>query len=214
MARIEAFEKYSKEYDDWFTRNKNIFLSELNAIKSFIPDGKKGKKGVEIGVGSGRFALPLKIKIGVEPSRKMADISRSRGIQVCEAVAEQLPFGNEIFDFVLMVTTICFVDNPVKSFKEAYRVLKPAGFIVVGFIDKNSELGRQYQLKKKTSKFYREATFYSVGEVIDFLREAHFEEVATKQTVFSDEPDAINPVENGWGRGSFVVIKANVGRRR
>jgi ubiquinone/menaquinone biosynthesis C-methylase UbiE len=121
MAKIESFEKYSKEYDEWFTKNHNIYLAEFNAIKSLIPSDRFG---VEIGVGSGRFALPLGIKIGVEPSKKMAEISRKKGIQVYEAVAEQLPFNDKKFDFVLMVTTICFVDDLAKSFQEANRILK------------------------------------------------------------------------------------------
>ena len=140
MARIESFEKYSKEYDEWFIKNQNIYLAELNAIKRLVPSDKFG---IEIGVGTGRFASPLGIKIGVEPSKKMAEISRKRRIQVYEAVAEQLPFKDKTFDFVLMVTTICFVDDVVKSFKEAYRVLKTDGFIVLGLVDKESMLGKR-----------------------------------------------------------------------
>lgn len=205
MARIESFEKYSREYDDWFIKNKDIYLAELNVIKGLVPTGGFG---VEIGVGSGRFSLPVGIKIGVEPSRKMAEISKSRGIQVYQAVAEQLPFQNKIFDFILMVTTICFVDDVVKSFNEAYRILKNHGFIVVGFIDKESELGKRYQEKRNRSKFYRDATFYSVSDVITGLREAHFLDVIIKQTVFYGQSETIDAVENGYGKGSFVIIKA------
>ena len=203
--RVEPFEKYSKEYDKWFIKNQNIYLAELNVIKRLVPSGKFG---VEIGVGSGRFALPLDIKIGVEPSKKMAEISRKKKIQVYEAVAEQLPFKDKKFDFVLMVTTICFIDDILKSFQEAFRILKDDGFIVVGFVDKNSELGKQYQLKRKESKFYKDATFYSVKEVINFLRKTNFENVVIRQTVFSSEIDKLNHVESGYGKGSFVVIKA------
>ena len=205
MAKIESFEKYSKEYDEWFTKNHNIYLAEFNAIKSLIPSDRFG---VEIGVGSGRFALPLGIKIGVEPSKKMAEISRKKGIQVYEAVAEQLPFNDKKFDFVLMVTTICFIDDLAKSFQEANRILKNDGFIVVGFVDKESELGKQYQLKREASKFYRNATFYSVKETISLLREASFTDVVIKQTVFPGRIDKIDLVENGYGKGSFVIIKA------
>ncbi len=205
VAKIEPFEKYSKEYDEWFIENWNIYQAELNVIKSLIPSDVSG---VEIGVGSGRFALPLGIKIGVEPSNKMAEISRKKGIQVYEAVAEQLPFNNKTFDFALMVTTICFVDDIVKSFQEAHRVLKNDGFIVIGFIDKESELGKQYQLKKEASRFYRNATFYSVNEVMNFLTKAHFEDFLIKQTVFSSRSDELNHVKNGYGKGSFVAIKA------
>ena len=205
MAKIESFDKYSKEYDEWFIKNQDIYQAELNVIKSFIPSDLSG---VEIGVGSGRFALPLGIKIGVEPSNKMAEISRKKGMQVYEAVAEQLPINDKTFDFVLMVTTICFVGNILKSFQEAYRILKNDGFIVVGFVDKESELGKQYQLKKEASKFYRNATFYFVNKVIDFLTKAHFKDFLIKQTVFPSRSGKLNHVENGYGKGSFVAIKA------
>ena len=206
MARIESFEKYSKEYDEWFIKNQDIYLAELSAIKRLVPSGKFG---VEIGVGSGRFALPLGIKVGVDPSKKMAEISRKREIQVYEAVAEKLPFNDKTFDFVLMITTICFVDDLVKSFKEANRVLKTDGFILVGFIDKDSKLGKSYQLKMEKSKFYKEATFYSVNEVINILRKMNFKVITTKQTVFLNKKSKLDSIKNGYGTGSFVIIQAN-----
>jgi ubiquinone/menaquinone biosynthesis C-methylase UbiE len=139
----------------------------------------------------------------------MADMARSRGIQVYEAVAEQLPFQDKKFDFALMVTTICFVDDILKSFQEAYRILKGDGFIIVGFVDKNSELGRQYQLKAGESKFYRYATFYSSKGVITLLKKANFTISDIKQTVYSNKKvNEISLVKNGYGKGNFVVIKA------
>ena len=107
-----------------------------------------------------------------------------------------------------MVTTICFVDDLVKSFNEAYRVLKTDGFIIVGFVDKESELGKLYQLRRKKSKFYKDATFYLVKEVIDFLRKTNFVNVVIRQTVFPSQTGRIGRVENGYGKGSFVIIKA------
>jgi SAM-dependent methyltransferase len=50
--------------------------------------------GVEIGVGTGLFAVPLGILIGVEPSPRMAELARYRGIEVLENVAEELPFAD------------------------------------------------------------------------------------------------------------------------
>jgi len=206
MARVESFEKYSKEYDEWFIKNKNIYLAELNAIKSLVPTSKSG---VEIGIGTGRFALPLGIKVGVEPSKKMAEISRKQGIKVYDGVAEKPPLGDKTFDFVLFVTTICFVDDLTKSLKEAYRILKTNGFILIGFVDKESELGKRYQLKREKSKFYNDATFYSVKDVINILRKTNFKDMIIKQTVFTNQKDRLDSIEDGYGEGSFVVIKAN-----
>jgi len=66
-----------------------VYLSELEAVRSMLPvDGT----GIEIGVGTGRFAAPLGIKLGLEPSKSMASLARQRGIEVVEGEAEALPF--------------------------------------------------------------------------------------------------------------------------
>lgn len=204
MPKIKPFDGYSREYDDWYDKNHNIYKSELNAIKSFIPSGLYG---VEVGVGTGRFALPLGIKVGVEPSKSMAKISKNHGIDVLNGIAENLPVKTSEFDFVLMVTAICFFDDVVKAFKEACRIMKDEGFLVVAFIDKESELGKLYVKYKQNNEFYRDAIFYSVNEVTGYLKSAGFNNFEHKQTVFSQE-NIIHDVEAGFGRGSFVVIKA------
>ena len=202
MAKIAPFEDFSEEYDDWFLKHKDKYEAELRALRCFIPsDGN----GLEIGVGSGKFAVPLGIKIGVEPSAKMADKARKLGIQVLPGIAEDLPVSDNSFDFVLMVTTICFVDDLKKSFQEAFRVLKKEGAIVIGFIDKDSELGKIYRANKDKSRFYNIAEFFSTEEVLACLREAGFESFETKQTLFSGNDT--QRIGNGFGSGSFVVIK-------
>ncbi|MEQ9716442.1 MAG: class I SAM-dependent methyltransferase [Candidatus Asgardarchaeum sp.] len=152
MPKTDPFEKYPIRYDNWFERNKLAYKSELKAIEKLLP---KNGQGVEIGVGTGRFAAPLGIKIGIDPSKKMLEIAQRRGIRVINAVAENLPFNDNTFDFVLMITTICFLDDIEAAFKEAYRVLRPRGSLIIGFIDKNSKLGRQYQQRKDSNVFYK-----------------------------------------------------------
>ena len=85
--------------------------------------------------------------------------------------------------------------------------MKNEGFIIVGFIDKESDLGKQYQLKRKKSKFYKDATFYSAENVIDFLRKTNFENFVIRQTVFPSRTGRIDSVEDGNGKGNFVIIK-------
>lgn len=207
MARIEPFEKYSRKYEDWFGRNKFAYESEIQAIKELLP---KAKKGIEIGVGSGRFAVPLGIKTGVDPSPRMREISQKKGIKVIDAVAEELPFENSQFELVLMVTTICFVDNLNLAFSEAYRILKLGGYLIIGFVDKDSHLGKLYQQSKKKNIFYKIATFYSVKEVVYNLNKVGFREFKFKQTIFHslNEIKNVEPVKENYGQGSFVVIRA------
>ena len=202
MAKITPFEDHSEIYDDWFTKNSDKYAAELFALKNFVP---ANAHGLEVGVGSGKFADPLGIKIGVEPSPKMAEKARKLGIQVLPGIAEDLPIQSSTFDFVLMVTTICFVDDLKKSFQEALRVLKDGGFIVIGFIDKESELGKVYRANKDKSHFYNIAEFFSTQEVLACLSESGFEKFETRQTIFPGGDT--QRIENGFGTGSFVVIK-------
>ncbi len=207
MARIEPFEKYSEKYEDWFEKNKFVYGSEIQAIKELFP---KVKKSIEIGVGSGKFAVPLGIKIGIDPSPRMRNIAQQRGIEVIDATAEELPFKNSQFELALMVTTICFVDNLNLAFREAYRILKPGGYLIIGFVDKDSSLGKLYQQHKEKSLFYKIAIFYSTKEVVYNLSKVGFKEFDFRQTIFHglNEIKNVELVKEGYGEGSFVVIRA------
>ena len=204
MPKIAAFEAYFREYDEWFVKNVDAYLSELNALKALIPPGGRG---VEVGIGTGRFALPLGVTIGIDPSPKMAAMARGSGSEVHGAVAEDLPFSDEAFDFVLMVTTICFLDDVDKALSEAYRVLRTGGSVIVGFIDRESELGRVYAAKKDKSRFYKEATFYSAQEVALLLKKAGFRNLDFKQTLFSQIVEGPEKVKDGFGEGGFVAVR-------
>jgi len=207
MAKIEPFDRYTAQYEQWFELNKYAYESEILAIKALLP---ASGEGFEIGVGSGLFAKPFGIKFGIDPSEKMREIARKRGIDAIDGIAESLPYDDSRFDFALMVTTICFLDDIEAALKEAHRVIKPGGSLIIGFVDKNSALGKQYLKHKNESLFYRIATFYSVDEVVFFLKKAGFRDYTFTQTVFHylHEIHAVEPVKKGYGEGSFVAVRA------
>ncbi|MBL7081748.1 MAG: class I SAM-dependent methyltransferase [Candidatus Omnitrophica bacterium] len=202
---MDLFDRYYKKYDAWYEKNRFAYLSEIEAIKKVLP--QKGK-GLEIGVGSGRFASALNIAYGVDPSKKMLIIARERGIQVKEGRGENLPYQNKEFDFVLIAITICFVKNPKKVICEARRALRNRGRLILAIVDKDSFLGRFYQTKK--SIFYKEANFFSVNEIINLLKDAGFSKFSIYQTIFH-LPQKVKKIERpkpGYGQGGFVVIGA------
>jgi len=202
---ICIFERHARDYDAWFEVNSYAYESEVLALRSLLP---RSGTGLEVGVGTGRFALPLGITVGVEPAHAMAEIARKRGIEVYEVRAEELPFDDESFDFVVMVTTICFLRDPLQALQEVRRILKPRGRIIIGMIDKDSPLGKDYEAKKSESMFYRCAYVYSVTQVIEWLTRLGFGVIKTCQTIFKnlEEMTTLEPVKEGYGEGGFVAI--------
>ncbi len=208
MPRIQPFEQHRDQYEAWFVENRLAYESEVQAIRALWPEDAHG---VEIGVGSGLFAAPLGIKVGVEPSARMREKASERGITVLEGAAEVIPLDDWQFDAALMVTTICFVDDIEVAFREVRRILKPGGQFIIGFVDADSPLGKLYQQYKDQDVFYREATFYNVPQVIDYLERTGFYNLCFKQTLFTPLNDitALEPVRDGYGEGSFVVVRAD-----
>ncbi len=213
MPKTEPFDTYYPQYEKWFTENRFAYQSELRAIRRFIPSHGEG---IEIGIGSGKFAGPLGIKIGVEPSESMRKLAEKHELKVYNAVAEDLPFEDERFEYALMVTTVCFVDDIDVTFHEIFRILKLGGSIILGFVDRHSLLGRMYEKYQNGNIFYRIATFFSTDELIDLLGKHNFQDPEIIQTVFGRLPDIkeIQEIREGYGEGGFVVIKATKGDRR
>jgi len=208
MPRTGPFEAYHRRYDDWFVRHAAAYQSELLAVRALLP--WRGL-GLAIGVGTGRFAAPLGVQVGIDPSREVLDYAANRGILTVQAIAETLPFSDSSFDYVLSITTICFVDDATAMLTEACRILKPGGELVVGFIDRTSDLGQHYLAHQVENLFYREATFYSANDVGKLLRDTGFTEPVWVQTLSKtlEETDEIEPLRSGYGQGAFVVLKAN-----
>lgn len=200
------FDIYTAEYENWFIKNELLFQSELLALKQVVPTNKKG---IEIGVGSGLFAEKLNIKFGIDPSEKMLEFAKQREIIVEKGVAEKLPYADNSFDFAVFVTSICFVENPEKAIKETYRILNNNGEIIIAIIDKESSLGQILEKNKNESRFYKDANFFSVKEIVELIETNGFLINSIFQTLTKNNINAIEQPLKGYGKGSFIVIKGN-----
>lgn len=208
-AGASPFSISAAEYDQWFARHPLLFESELAALKQAVP---QSGRGIEIGVGTGRFAEQLGVATGIDPAPGMADIAKSRGIDVKIASAERIPFPTESFDFALLVTVDCFLKNMNTAFVEIARILKADGAIIVGMIDRTSWLGLLYSGKQSSNKFYSGAHFHSPDEVSAALRFAGFTECEFWQTLLHSTESQIEKPECGHGLGGFVVIRARLNK--
>lgn len=209
MLQTLPFNEHVAEYEEWFDKHQFIFQSEVLAIRELLPKGKN-LRGLEVGAGTGRFADALGIKEAVEPADNMRKRAIKRGINVVDAEAEHLPYDHNSFDYVLMAFCISYFNSLQFAFEEAYRVLKPGCSLIIGFIDKDSIIGKEYEARKKVSVFYKDANFYTPETVITELKHAGFTNFLFTQTLFGSL-DSIKEAEvpkKGFGEGSFIVINA------
>jgi len=172
---MNPFETEAARYDQWFESPKGrlIFEQEVKCLRQLI-GGTEGR-WMEIGVGTGRFAEALDIREGIDPSEAVLKYASDRGVQTSRGFGEDLPYSDLSFDGLLMVVTICFLDDPHKAFKECRRVLKNKGCLIVGLVPADSRWGKFYMRKgKEGNTFYSIARFYTCEQVLEIAADTGF----------------------------------------
>jgi len=193
-AEWSPFDTLALEYDAWFDKDGSlIFFIEVQAFRELL--AVPAKPWLEIGVGSGRFAQALGIETGLDPSIKLIEMARRRGISAFLGRGEQELFDEESFGTVFLIVTLCFLDSPLDVLKKANRILIPGGKIVLGLVLKESPWGQFYQAKKAQGhRFYKFATFYTYEETLKLLEQAGFSMEKVVSTLFQ-QPGKVEHVE-------------------
>lgn len=209
MGVISVFDRNAEEYNNWYHEEPGSWVleSEVKAIRALALEGV----GIEIGVGTGVFSSRLGVPLGLDPAVKMLKMAKDRGISVFRAVGEFTPMKDSCMDYVLFAFTICFLNNLQASLQEAWRVLKPRGNIIVGFISRDSKWGKLYSIKKAQGhRFYKHATFYMMDEIEEALEREGFK-ITDRVATLSQGPEDVRTAEapsKQLGQCGFICIKA------
>ena len=180
----DVFDRQAGRYDAWFdsAAGSRLFAAELECLASLLPSDVSG--WTEVGVGTGRFAAALGISKGVDPSPPMLKKAEERGISTEEAQAEQLPYESDSVAGILLVVTLCFLDQPEAALRECVRVLKPGGKLLAGIVPAESSWGQFYQEKGNAEHpFYSVARFYTCRETKELASNAGLELVSAASTL-------------------------------
>jgi len=221
-GRAPAFDADADAFDAWFARNSAVFESELLAERRFITDPAHT---VSIGCGSGLFEARLGIPRGVEPSEGMARLARRRGVEVTIGTAEEVPLPDESFHGVLLGTVLSYVKDRQKAVREAFRILKRGGHVVVSFLPREGSYAMLYELahlKKSYDpetapvhpypvKFLEGVHWCSVREIAALLQGTGFVDLEYVQTLTRHPKytnDAVEHPTKGFDRGDYVVVRA------
>jgi 2-polyprenyl-3-methyl-5-hydroxy-6-metoxy-1,4-benzoquinol methylase len=147
-----------------------------------------GKTLLDVGCGDGELALELArhgaIVTGLDADPAMIAAAQRRieiasiQMQLIEAQAERLPFGDEIFDRVVAVTVLCFVRDAKRAIAEMARVLRPGGRLVIGELGYWSLWAAYRRVRGWLGNpTWRAARFRTAKELRDLMQDAGLKEV-------------------------------------
>ena len=152
------------------------FLATQLSLKKIARDWEN-RLVLDVGCGNGvltSFLLPGNRVIGIDISQSMLLLAREKGFQVLRGEANHLPFTSGIFDVVLGIGILQYLDDEKGALEEMVRVLKRGGEIIISFLHKNSFL-RRVKKEKLPLKLYER------NEIITLLRRLEIKDI----TLFS-----------------------------
>jgi len=182
LSKSVIFDKFKDRYLEWFKENRVIFENEVRLVNALIT--YRGKLCLDLGVGPGFFSKELGCSTGLDPSRAMVEIARKLVDNVVLATAESLPFKANSLKTVIIVVTLCFLDDPHRALVDVFNSLEEDGEVIICIIPRNSRWARVYRrLSRRGHPFYSYARFYDVDEVVKLLEDTGFKVKEVKATL-------------------------------
>jgi ubiquinone/menaquinone biosynthesis C-methylase UbiE len=215
------FDEWPEQYDRWFTTpmGARVRKYEAELILDLLRPGH-GETILDAGCGTGVFTLDLLASgehvIGLDISlpmlRRSREKARGEPLQIVSGDMLHLPFPENVFDRVVSVTALEFIEDGQGAVRELFRVTKRGGSIVVATLNSLGPWASQRTAeaqKKKT--IFTKAIFRSPDEVRSL---APVEGVIRTAIHFQREDDPSNASEieragqeKGLNTGAFVAAR-------
>ncbi len=154
---------YNQLYETGFRHKSTITPSFIRNILKILD---KSDTVLEIGCGSGYLSYILNEKlrfvIAMDFVKINVELCKRRGLTIICADAENLPFKNRCFDFVISNELIEHLFHLDKHFKEVNRILKSGGHYLIKTPNKLlDDILRGVIMRSRDLQFWHPSTFYS-----------------------------------------------------
>ena len=159
----------ARNYDSYYDTpiGKEIDEIEKNLITKYIRYFTE-LPVLELGCGTGHwteFLVNQGLSItAIDISEAMLKQAKGKKLKqtiFLKADASKLPFADESFGSIISITMLEFTENIQGVLKEINRVLKPEGILILGCLNKNSEIGKS----KEKDETFKNAHFFSKAEL-------------------------------------------------
>jgi ubiquinone/menaquinone biosynthesis C-methylase UbiE len=138
MMKKADYSRIASYYD------KGRTLSEQNIdlwleIIARLSGGTRGSRVLDLGCGTGRFAIPMAVKLGyrvtgADSSEEMLDKAREKDgsglVMWDQQDAQDLSYPEKSFDIVFMSHVLHHCASPASVISECWRVLAPGGVLL------------------------------------------------------------------------------------
>lgn len=130
MSLLPDYSRQAEHYDETRSASPSVLRALREALK-----GAPGRKLVDIGGGTGNYALALHREgwepVVVDRSAEMLAWAAAKGLETVQADAQRLPFEDETFDAATMISMLHHVEDRGAALAEARRILKSRGRLVL-----------------------------------------------------------------------------------
>jgi ubiquinone/menaquinone biosynthesis C-methylase UbiE/DNA-binding transcriptional ArsR family regulator len=162
-ARAAAAQAYFRAHAAEWDRIRKLHVADASveeAIRSALGD-KPFRSLLDLGTGTGRmlelFGAEIERGLGLDLSLDMLLLARDRleraGLKHCsvrQGDIYDLPLGNDSFDVVILHQVLHFLDDGARAIREAARVLRPGGrLLVVDFAPHELEFLREQHAHRR-----------------------------------------------------------------
>lgn len=164
-------EALSRSYDDWFRTPSGRYIdAREKAFIQSVTSPRAGERLLDVGCGTGEHLRMFREHgcevTGLDVSPFMLARAREKlgnRAELYEGQAEDLPFSDNEFDLVVLITSLEFTADPVHAVSEAIRVCR--GRVFIGLLNPYSLIAVQ-----RRAEGLRRPTVYSRARLLNLGR--------------------------------------------